>query len=570
MKKSNFNDEVAQFQGSLENLQLMGAADVSDDPFFKFMWQAGQSPLKGGKHAAKFQARMKQMLMSRAIQNQLRPMGHANWPDVPEDEAIVIGYEIARGRPARPISIPMNLLARHLLVTGSSGAGKTVFLGWLIHQLINKGVTIQFEDHKGEGRRLMNLYPDTVVFRPHQEPWNILEPIGDHVTYWFGLFSELAKAVVLRSETWPLLVSLMTRVEQGMSRNAPWPSSKDLEQIAGTVADREGERKLKTAAAAIEPLNRALGSTAYIRKSPDIEHKYRIVVHEYLGLPPGIHRFIAAIRLLRTQMKASVEGHVHNLKHIYVSDEATMEFGKELGSRSGSGYIPPQRRNVTQIRSSGIGILAGVQMPSEIDSALKANVATIVCLRTPDPTNAREAQRMIGLPEQCIQEIQSLPVGTGYVRSEGTQPVKIHIPPFDLGRYPSDEEVAERMKPELEWLEQNTVFSEIKEEIAKPLSYQEIVGGKSDMTEETDIPDDARRPEVLREYREFVTELEKNPEAGVAEHYRNLSWGGAHGDRVKGELLEYGLIRTEQQTSRNGRPRQKLIVSEKGKDFFDA
>jgi hypothetical protein len=149
---------------------------------------------------------------------------------------------------------------------------------------------------------------NVIVIRADQEPWNMLAPEGHPDSYWWGWACEFGRAFNLRAETWTELPSVLKRIRAGLKPGEPYPSLKDFERILRYVADKERRSKLDTAASALTSLNFFLGKTAFIRKAPSVEERYQIVVYEHLGLPPRIHSFLTAVRLLRIQMKAAAEG----------------------------------------------------------------------------------------------------------------------------------------------------------------------------------------------------------------------------------------------------------------------
>ena len=551
--------------------QLMHASGVAGDPYYKFMWSAGLSPLNSGKLAAQAQGQLQHMLVGRALVNQFRPTP-ARLPIVPVRKAIILGREIATGR---PVMIHRNTLTRHMLVVGASGSGKTTLLAWIVHQLIQSSAyiekqpfTVQFVDHKGEGRRFLHRYRDVTIFRPDQVPWNILEPVGDHETYWYGLFHEIGRAFNLRPETWSEMISIMVRLGRGLPAGNPYPSLLDFECILRILAEKDGRPNLLTAARAMATLNALLGRSARIRKVDKIM-KQRLIVYEQIGLPPRPAQCLEGIRHQRILAQASAAGHSQDLNEGIVIDEAGLVLGKELGADAGSGYISPYKRDFNQLRSMGKGLLAGVQVISDIEDCYKANITTLAVLRCPNIKDARECQQMLGLPDEAINEIISLPTGVGYVRSEGfDRAVKAVFPNFDLGRYPSDEEVARHMAPIFQDLAQNTTYSEQERNRQPAISYLEILGEKDPA--ESVKPDDADVSdiEMLREHELLVMDILNHPNDCVTEHYERLGWSAGRGNRIKNELVENGIIAAERQMSKNGRPREVLVMTEKGRKLF--
>jgi hypothetical protein len=564
------NGRLNKFNNLMDLREMMELAGVIGDPYFEDRWLWANSPLNNGQTAARFQQQLYNALLPRVLAKQVCGSSAPTWPAVDPTCGLLLGTEFLRGL---PVALCAETLNRHVLIIGATGTGKTTCIFRLIAQLLrNANIGVSFQDHKGEGRRLQNIFPDEVaVFRPDQEPCNRLEPVGHAESHAWGIMSEVGKARNLHVETWPELVEVLLRIQRGLKHDEPHPSLKDFECVLRHLAHAENRPKLETAAGALASLSSVLGQTARIRRPASLDPRFRIVVYEHQGLPPRIHGFLAAVRLQRAQMGAVADGRANqDLRHVYVSDEGTMEFGKELSQAAGSGYVSPHKRGITQLRSAGVGFLVGVQNVSEIDESLKSNVATIICLRCPNPKDAREAAQMLGLPTEIAPELQNLPVGVAYVRSEGfTAPVKVRIPNFDLGSYPSDDEVQRRMAPVMARLEAETVFSPVRTEQAPPLDYAEILGERAETPPATAPSSDAIRQRFFAEHRALLDEIVRHPEACITEHYSNLGWSAGRGTRVKTQLLEMGLIFSGRQRDRNGRPREILVVTETGKEFLN-
>jgi hypothetical protein len=473
-----------------------------------------------------------------------------------------------------PVLIDRDILNCHVLIIGASGSGKTTALAGLMAQLVRQGIAVEFEDHKGEGRRLLNIFPDATVIRPDRESWNILAPVGPSEMYWFGVAAEIGRAFNLRPETWTKLPEILLRVERGLKSGEPFPSLRDFERLLSHLASHENWPSLETAARSFAALNGLLGRTARIRRAPDDDARRRLVVHEYQGLPPRIQSFLAAVRLFVLLLRSATEETRFN--RVWLIDEAGLVFSKELSQNAGSGYISTAKRAITQLRFTGTGIFAGLQTLTDADDTLKGNVATILVLRCPNPADAKEAAALIGLPAESASELQNLPTGVGYVRSLGfTRPVKIQVPPFDLGPRLSDDEVERRMVAEFARLDRSTVFAPERPEDQKPLSYLDILGERvaekePPSSEDTndDMVDTAIREQFFAEHQVFVRELLLHPQASVTEHYRTLGWSAGRGNRVKDQLLALKLICSQREKSTNGRPREILAVTEKGRKLF--
>jgi hypothetical protein len=554
-----------QFERVMGLRKMMGETGAAGDLLAEFQWEWSLSPLANGRHAEKFQQRLENHLGPRLLAKQFQPEEIIS-AAVPKELAILLCLEQLTNQ---RLIINRDSLTGHLLVVGTTGSGKTSFIVWIITQLLRQGIRIVFHDHKGEGRRLLHSFSNAMVFRPEQEFYNPLEPIGPTEMYWTALFAEFGRAFNLHAETWTELTPIMQRIVRSLKPGQAFPSWRDLAFILLNVAGKEHRPKLITLANAILSLAAVQGRSAVIRRAPDMENRYRLIVYEYQQLPPRIHHFLSAVRLLRSQMKAMSQGHGHHLREIFVSDEAALEFGEEFSSVAGSNYVPIHKRIITQNRSFGSGVIAGAQMLSTIDSCLKSNAATVVCFRCPNPKEAREAQQLLLLPDEAVPQIMSLPTGTFFVRSVGLSRTALAtFPKVELGAYPSDEEVSRRLAAEFAWLEQHTIFSPAKPDDAEPLSYLEILGEAVEPPTEASSATEAIPKQFFAEHRALLLEIRANPTASVTEHYEQLKWSAGRGNRVKDQLLAMGLICSAREKSANGRPREILILTDKSKTIM--
>ncbi len=568
------NEQVQQLASLLLEAEQ---ANVQDDPYFDFLIrEVGVSRLGQGKPAQKALSMTHNMIQARAIVSQLMPDAPRDFPNLVPEQCVCIGCCAATGR---PIFLPVDSLTLHLLILGPTGSGKTTFLWLILNQLIRRNIQISFQDYKNEGRRLLNN-PDieTLVLSIDKQRENLLEPVGDPKTYYAAFWGEFAKGFGLRTETWMKPVDILVRIGAGLADGECYPSLKDFEILLRKISDDSGDKSLRTVSVALRSLNSALGRAAYVRRGPVGRHHVDVVANEYQGLPPRLLQFISAIRLLRFQLAAREEGHTSELRSIYLSDEGSLEFSKELSSTTGSGYISPQKRLVTQVRSSGTGILVGVQTLGDIDNVLKSNVGTFVCLGARSPGEAREAAVLLNHPADRAVELQSLPLGVGFIRSEDyPEPIKFISPNVDAGAYISDAEVEERMRPAQEWLDAHTTFSEVQEDIGGPIDYREILGEKIHVTDQPEVVEEEesetvnfndQAPQVLDEWRQLLLEINAHPEAGVRQHYRNLRWSDGRGTRVRDLLLANGLIVSDRyRDPAGGRPREILKITQSGKEF---
>jgi DNA segregation ATPase FtsK/SpoIIIE-like protein len=144
-----------QFERQHDHWELMKLIGAQNNARFLDMWLWGNSPLRNGKDAAHFQDQLENKLAPLKLALEIART-QVRITEVDPSRAIPLGYELGTNR---PIVVDIDVLNRHLLVIGSTGSGKTTFLARIIDEVIKKRpVSVLFQDHKGEGRRLLNIY----------------------------------------------------------------------------------------------------------------------------------------------------------------------------------------------------------------------------------------------------------------------------------------------------------------------------------------------------------------------------------------------------------------------------
>jgi len=129
------NDSLDKFTNVMELWRMMEAAGATHDPVCLNLWQWAQSPLNNGQTAQFARSRLERILIKRLVAREIMQAAQPAMPEVNPARAVILGYEAGTNH---PVLVDIDILNRHLLVIGSTGAGKTTFLAWLICQLVEK------------------------------------------------------------------------------------------------------------------------------------------------------------------------------------------------------------------------------------------------------------------------------------------------------------------------------------------------------------------------------------------------------------------------------------------------
>lgn len=474
-----------------------------------------------------------------------------------KDITISLGVDAETGE---SIEIPLIELTRHVNIIGDSGTGKSNVNALLLSQL-PETVTAEWVDSKRESHGLLDLVPGGVILKPTEFCSNPLEPIGAPATSWASRFEKIAPLLKIDDRTWPELATVLVRTSASMSANEPPPSLTDLILILKRLGETESPKFL-TAAERLHRLASALGPAARVRQGPELASRYHWVGRDYFGQDPAVSNTMEAINLDKAVQNALISERSGGLKQLRLYDEGLDFFSREFTStKAGSGHVSYQKRATSQVRSCGIGIVTCFQYPTQVDSSVTGNAATVIVLGQTDPKEAKYASMMLTGCDRLAKDILNLQRGAAFISNSNLfRDVRcIQIPEVPRSA-PKASEVAARMAPEIEWLRSHSIMSAaIKDELS-PIPYHEIVSGCSVASGYPDeIPDD---------WRHLLSSLRDHPSFSVVQHYESLLWSAGKGTRVKNAMLNSGFLRCQRRPGSNGRPALLLVPTKAGEELY--
>ena len=483
-------------------------------------------------------------------------------PAVSPEKAVPLGQGVTNGQ---RIEIDIDVQKQPTVISGATGCGKTTVALGILRRVCELERMIKFIDHKGgEGNRLPAVFDDVIVFEPHQLTQNLWEPpVADHAELFFATsFNNLGSAYSLMPSNFLHAPGIMMRVTRGLTENSERPSSYDIANILRSIGRTE-QQKFGTTALAIDAFNVPLKKAAYIRRGVTPAHG--VQVFKWFGLPHRAHQFLSAQLLLIARMEALAKGFTSTLRQLIYSDEGLFEFGKRAQHASASGYLSTAELYSTQMRAYGFGIMVSVQSLADLDESVLSNCGTLVVMRTPNTQVAKFAAELLQLPAKFVEVIQTLPVGQGFVRSIGfSGAVLVQFPFVDAGRYVSNEEIDESMKPKFAALEQHIVRAPVANQQASPIFFDGTVPQKA--AEAVPRRPAQREPEIpLRvEHIAFMRDVAAHGDSTTADRYCRLGLSAGRGNRIKDDLNTIGFVTSRRRYGENGRPAEVLGLTEAG------
>lgn len=356
---------------------------------------------------------------------------------------------------AMPVMLSSESLASHVLVTGSTGAGKTNAVASLLARSSVPFLVV--EPAKGEYRELFGDDVPVLGTNPRKGPVLHVNPFafrdGVHV------FEHIDRVLEIFNVAWPMYAAMPAVLKAAVTHayeHAGWNlqiSHNPLGRIFPTVADVCAE------------VDAYIGSSSY---SNDTQGDYRGALKTRLdSLTNGLNGLIFCngdvgdetlfersmivdlSRVGSTEVKALVMGVLvirlqeHRmeqgarnvpLRHLTVLEEAHTILRDSFATGAGDGGslaakgVEMLANAIAEMRSYGEGFVIADQSPTVLDRSVIRNTNTKVILRLPDGSDRELAGRSAALDDAQIVELSRLQRGVAAVyQNEWTGPVLCHV-----------------------------------------------------------------------------------------------------------------------------------------------
>jgi Helicase HerA, central domain len=386
------------------------------------------------------------------------PSARFELPPKLEGEVLLGEVVSAAGRTTQEARVHLDQLAKHILVTGMTGSGKTTSCVGLLLQLHQLGVPfLVIEPAKSEYRGLVAAIPGLQVFTLGDEetaPFrlNLFEPppgvkVQKHLenleAVWNASFVSYAPLpYVLKEVIAQTYVSCGWNIRRNM-RGRPITLS-DLRATVGKVAYKLGyERKvtmdveaaLKTRITSLElggkaPLFGSLASTpleAVLRRPTVIELKEISSDEE--------KAFVAALLLANISAYVEARGQSKSLRHFTLVEEAHRLLPNVSTEKGDPESADPRQRMVEQfsnmlaeVRAYGEGLGIVEQIPTKIIPDAIKNTATKVAHRVPAEDDRLAMAGAMNMSEEQAEVFSALKPGEAVVSVEANAlPIRVEV-----------------------------------------------------------------------------------------------------------------------------------------------
>jgi len=468
-----------------------------------------------------------------------------------------------------PVYLSLRNINENIGVWGRAGSGKTNLCTILCLELNKRHIPIRAYDYKAEYRDLLPFIEKGVVLNPSLDKLNLLEPTGEPNAWIQFLADILQQDFNLKPETKFMLLNYMDELYKAYGvyegKNT-YPSLQNLREFLLEAANKTGtpsskRRKIFTCLELIETLRTSLGemldcSNGY---TEGLLSDFEFISYEMSNLNSNVQSLLSKIRLKQIHQRYFLGEHRNELKLVNLFEESKMNFAQSLHQSSTS--VDFSKQIVTQGRSPGLGSIITDQNKNELADFVLNNLSVQICFNLSSPRERRLTGYSLGCnSERQIEQLRYLKIPYAVISKAGYPPFLFSIPKSPVKKHISNGELMEIVKSRFANL--SATPSQCPQRIKINLSYH---------------PDyeirQAPKPKTLKDYlkdiKSFLEQVKNNLQLNISKLYASLKLSGRKGDKLKGQLLENGLL--EEQVLRTGerkRPSKTLKLTAKGERIF--
>ena len=381
------------------------------------------------------------------------------------NRAVRIGRIQHMGRIEKtPVKLDIDSLSSHVLVTGTTGVGKSTLIAMLLSALYKAHVKLLVvEPVKGEYKELLGGIPGIEVFTTNPFKNRMLRINPFEFRHNVHVLSHIDRLIEVFSVCWPLYAAqpalLRECIEEAYIQSGwdlsnsiymhegptKYPNFKLLLKIVPAIINKShfaGESKGTYEGALltrIKMLTNGIYGQVFNGKATlsdeDLFEKNTIIdlsdvgSQETISLLMGI--LVVRLREYRTSKNKPDNRPLH---HVMVLEEAHNIFQSKSsknseGSETISGKsVQMLSECIAEMRGYGQGIFIIDQSPGEIDIAGIRNTATKIIMRLPEMSDQKAVSESLSLSSQQMLELSRLPEQVAIVYQTGwIEPVMVRL-----------------------------------------------------------------------------------------------------------------------------------------------
>ena len=349
------------------------------------------------------------------------------------------------------VNLDLESLSSHVLITGSTGSGKSNTVYSLILELRKKGKNfLVIEPAKGEYKHVFGNDPDVHVFGTNSNYSELLRIDPFSFPEEIHILEHIDRLIEIFNVCWPMYAAMPAVLKDAVLRayrKCGWnldtsenvygiryyPTCMDIKnqiiQVIQSSAYSEEVRGnyIGSLATRIQSLTNGINGQMFV--SDEIDEKTlfdentiidlsRVGSQETKALIMGI----LVMKLSEYRMSDSNGKMNQPLKHVTVLEEAHNLLRNSSGNSGSSEEsniagksVEMISNSIAEVRTYGEGFIIVDQSPGAIDISAIRNTNTKILMRLPEENDRKQAGRSAALAEKQISELAKLPKGVAVV-----------------------------------------------------------------------------------------------------------------------------------------------------------
>jgi hypothetical protein len=487
------------------------------------------------------------------------------------------------------ISLSLEDLATHAIITGPSGRGKTWLLMLLILELENRGVHNWILETETDFIQLVSYSNNIVPLSYRDARINPLEPLPGE-----GPKFTLSRCMREMRQQWtrdPSLNLFGESVFELYTERNIFEGGEEYPTFA-EVEERLKRKRRGLDARRIQYLetilNRLTAINMLMGEVFDCVEGYRFeelvnqsIIWHLGGLPPDLQLFF--INTLIATLADYQRMHVSsNLDLVVTLDEAHRFFSPGVAARMDIGEVTLFDA-IRSFRKRGLGFILASQSPADFPLAVSANAGTLLAFQAIDGTSAGILANALGLNQDQRSYLSRLPPRICVVRTpDNSCPFLMRVHDLNFSRPVTREMVRGRRQSflaSMKWRPRSSDYTDAKTEatsypphgsserpkqgtaylLDSPDNYNKGASASKPFENWKDRPKDDSDLLTEDEHR-YLIDIAKTPWEPATERDKRLKLSGYMGDALRAKLKRRGMI--EQHKIRTGRRGGQITLLE--------
>ncbi|SHM97433.1 DNA helicase HerA, contains HAS-barrel and ATPase domains [Anaerosporobacter mobilis DSM 15930] len=372
------------------------------------------------------------------------------------------------------VSLNLESLSAHTLITGSTGSGKSNTVYQMLTQLQKEGIKfLVIEPAKGEYKHVFGNMPNVNVYGTNDKCSELLRINPFAFPEFIHVLEHVDRLIEIFNVCWPMYAAMPAVLKDAVLRayencgwdlerseniygNSTYPTFMDLQlELVAVINNSAYSEEVKgnyigSLATRIKSLTNGINGQMFVEReipSSKLFDENTIVDLSRVGSleTKSLIMGILVMKLNEYRMSEANGRMNQPFKHITVLEEAhnilknsSNNMGGAEGSNISGKSVEMLSNSIAEVRTYGEGFIIVDQSPSAIDISAIRNTNTKIIMRLPEEVDRQQAGKASALKEKQIPELAKLPRGVAVVyQNNWLDPVlcKVHKANVDEDNY---------------------------------------------------------------------------------------------------------------------------------------